>query len=65
MAPLCIQVPECIWTKSLFDGAVKVDGFDVSFESTPFDQRTSRRLRGEVEEKYAGAEQVLTDYIVR
>jgi 4,5-dihydroxyphthalate decarboxylase len=65
MAALCIQVPECIWTKSLFDGAVKVDGFDVSFESTPFDQRTSRRLRGEVEEKYAGAEQVLTDYIVR
>jgi 4,5-dihydroxyphthalate decarboxylase len=65
MAAICIQVPECIWTRSLFDGAVKVDGFDVSFESTPFDQRTSRRLRGEVEEKYAGAEQVLTDYIVR
>lgn len=65
MAALCIQVPECIWTKALFDGSVKVDGFDVSFESTPFDQRTSRRLRGEVEEKYAGAEQVLTDYIVR
>jgi 4,5-dihydroxyphthalate decarboxylase len=65
MAALSIQVPECIWSKALFDGSVKVDGFDVSFESAPFDQRTSRRLRGEVEEKYAGAEQVLTDYIVR
>jgi 4,5-dihydroxyphthalate decarboxylase len=65
MAALCIQVPECVWTKALFDGTVKVEGFDVAFESTPFDQRTSRRLRGEVEEKYAGAEQVLTDYIVR
>ncbi|HEY3305009.1 MAG TPA: hypothetical protein VGL70_15905 [Candidatus Binatia bacterium] len=65
MAGLCIQVPECIWSKALFDRTVKVDGFEVSFESSPFDQRTSRRLRGEVEEKYAGAEQVLTDYIVR
>ena len=65
MAALCIQVPDCIWSRALFDGAVKVDGFDVSFENAPFDQRTSRRLRGEVEEKYAGAEQVLTDYIVR
>jgi 4,5-dihydroxyphthalate decarboxylase len=65
MAALCIQIPECIWTKSLFDGTVKVDGFDVFFENAPFDQRTSRRLRGEVEDKYAGAEQVLTDYIVR
>jgi len=61
----CIQVPDCIWSRALFDGTVKVDGFDVSFENAPFDQRTSRRLRGEVEEKYAGAEQVLTDYIVR
>jgi len=65
MAALCMQVPDCIWSRALFDGAVKVDGFDVSFENAPFDQRTSRRLRGEVEEKYAGAEQVLTDYIVR
>lgn len=65
MAALCIQVPECVWTKALFDGTVKVEGFDVAFESTPFDQRSSRRLRGEVEDKYAGAEQVLTDYIVR
>jgi 4,5-dihydroxyphthalate decarboxylase len=65
MAALCIQVPECIWSKALFDGTVKVDGFDVAFEHSPFDQRTSRRLRGELEEKYAGAEQVLTDYIVR
>jgi 4,5-dihydroxyphthalate decarboxylase len=65
MAPLLFQVPDCIWSKALFDGTVKVDGFDVAFEHAPFDQRTSRRLRGEVEEKYAGAEQVLTDYIVR
>ena len=65
MASLSIQVPDCVWTKALFDGSLKVDGFDVAFEAAPFDQRTSRRLRGEVEEKYAGAEQVLTDYIVR
>lgn len=65
MAALCIQVPECIWTRALFDGTVKVDGFDVAFDAAPHDPRTSRRLRGEVEEKYAGAEQVLTDYIVR
>lgn len=65
MASLCIQVPDCVWTKALFDGAVKVEGCDVGFETSPFDQRTSRRLRGEVEEQYAGTEQVLTDYIVR
>jgi 4,5-dihydroxyphthalate decarboxylase len=65
MSTLCIQVPDCIWTKSLFDGTVKVAGFDVVFEAAPHDQRTSRRLRGEVEEQYTGAEQVLTDYIVR
>ena len=65
MAPLSIQLPDCIWTKALFDGSLKVDGFDVAFEAAPFDQRTSRRLRGEVEDKYAGAEQVLTDYIIR
>jgi 4,5-dihydroxyphthalate decarboxylase len=65
MPTLCIQVPDCIWTKALFDGSVKVAGFDVVFEAAPHDQRTSRRLRGEVEEPYAGAEQVLTDYIVR
>ncbi len=65
MTTLCIQVPNCVWTKALFDGTVKVEGFDVVFEAAPFDQRTSRRLRGEVEEQYAGTEQVLTDYIVR
>ena len=65
MASLSIQAPDCVWTKALFDGSLKVDGFDVAFEAAPFDQRTSRRLRGEVEDKYAGAEQVLTDYIVR
>jgi hypothetical protein len=65
MPSLCIQIPDCVWTKSLFDGAVKVDGFGIRFETSPFDQRTSRRLRGELEEQYAGTEQVLTDYIVR
>jgi 4,5-dihydroxyphthalate decarboxylase len=65
MAALCIQVPDCIWTKALFDGSVEVEGFDVACEAAPFDHRTSRRLRGEVEEKYSGTEQVLTDYIVR
>jgi hypothetical protein len=65
MPSLSIQLPDCVWTQALFDGAVKVDGFDVRFETSPFDQRTSRRLRGEVEEQYAGTEQVLTDYIVR
>ena len=65
MAALCIQVPECVWTKALFDGTVKVAGFDVVFEAAPHDVRTSRRLRGEIEEKYAGAEQVITDYVVR
>jgi 4,5-dihydroxyphthalate decarboxylase len=44
---------------------VKANGFDTVFEASVFDSRSSRRLRGEVEEKYAGTEQVLTDYIVR
>ena len=65
MPKICLQVPECVWTKALFDGTVKVAGFDVAFASLPNDPRMSRRLRGEVEESYAGAEQVLTDYIVR
>jgi 4,5-dihydroxyphthalate decarboxylase len=65
MAALCIQVPDCIWTRALLEGAVKVGGFEVAFESSKFDQRTSRRLRGEVEEQYDGTELVLTDYIVR
>jgi 4,5-dihydroxyphthalate decarboxylase len=65
MAALSIQVPDCIWTKALFDGSIEVDGFEIACEAAPFDQRTSRRLRGEVEEKYSGTEQVLTDYIVR
>jgi 4,5-dihydroxyphthalate decarboxylase len=65
MPPLCMQVPECVWTKALFDGTAKVPGFDVSFEAAPHDPRTSRRLRGEVEERYAGTEQVITDYLVR
>jgi len=65
MPTLCIQVPECIWTRALFEGAVKVTGFDVTFDAAPHDQRTSRRLRGEIEDRYAGAEQVITDYLVR
>jgi 4,5-dihydroxyphthalate decarboxylase len=65
MPTLCIHVPNCIWTRALLDGAVKVDGFDVSFEAAVFDPRGSSRLRGEVEDKYAATEQVIPDYLVR
>ena len=65
MPTFCIQVPECVWTKALFDGTVKVADFDVTFDAAPHDQRTSRRLRGDVEDQYTGAEQVITDYLVR
>jgi 4,5-dihydroxyphthalate decarboxylase len=65
MPNLCIHVPNCIWTKALLDGTVRVAGFDVIFEPAVFDQRGSRRLRGEVEDNYAGTEQVIPDYLVR
>ncbi len=65
MPSSCIHIPNCIWTKALLDGSIKVDGFDVEFEPAVFDQRGSRRLRGEVEEKYVGTEQVIPDYLVR
>ena len=65
MSALCIHVPKCVWTDALFDSSVKVEGFDVVFEAAQFDPRGSRRLRGEVEDQYAGSEQVLTDYVVR
>ncbi|HEY7560246.1 MAG TPA: hypothetical protein VIH18_36185 [Candidatus Binatia bacterium] len=65
MPNLCIHVPNCIWTKALLDGRVQVDGFDVSFEAAVFDQRGSSRLRGDVEDKYAGTEQVIPDYLLR
>jgi 4,5-dihydroxyphthalate decarboxylase len=65
MPNLCIHVPNCIWTKALLDGKVKVDGFDVVFEPAVFDQRGSSRLRGDVEDKYAGTEQVIPDYLLR
>jgi len=65
MAPLTIHIPNCIWTKALLDGTVRVDSHDVSFEAAVFDQRGSRRLRGEVEEQYAGTEQVIPDYLLR
>jgi 4,5-dihydroxyphthalate decarboxylase len=65
MPNLCIHIPNCIWTKALLDGRVKVDGFDVAFEPAVFDQRGSSRLRGDVEEKYAGTEQVIPDYLLR
>jgi 4,5-dihydroxyphthalate decarboxylase len=65
MPKFCIHIPNCIWTKALLDGSVKVDGVDVEFEPAVFDQRGSRRLRGEVEEKYVGTEQVIPDYLVR
>ena len=51
MANLCVHVPNCIWTKALLDGSVKVNGFDVVFEAAVFDQRGSSRLRGDVEDK--------------
>ncbi|MGH7831764.1 MAG: hypothetical protein ACREP8_16490, partial [Candidatus Binatia bacterium] len=62
---LVIQVPQACWTQALLDGKVRVDSFPVVFEPSVFDRQTSRRLRGEVEEKNAGTEQVLTDLIVR
>ena len=65
MANLCVHVPNCIWTKALLDGSVKVNGFDVVFEAAVFDQRGSIRLRGEVEDKYAATEQVIPDYLLR
>ena len=65
MPKLCIHIPDCVWTKALLDTTVKVDGFDVTFEAALFDQRGSQRLRGDIEEKYAGTEQVIPDYLVR
>lgn len=65
MASLCIHVPNCIWTRALLEGEVKVDSHDVTFEPAVFDPRSSRRLRGEVEEKYAGTEQVIPDFLLR
>ena len=65
MSNLCIHVPNCIWTKALLDGSVKVNGFDVVFEAAVFDQRGSSRLRGDVEDKYAATEQVIPDYLLR
>ncbi len=65
MATITIQVPDVFLTHALVDGSVKVDGFEVVFKGSAFDQRTSRRLRGEVEDEWAGTEQVLTDFLVR
>jgi len=65
MANLCVHVPNCIWTKALLDGSVKVNGYDVVFEAAVFDQRGSSRLRGDVEDKYAATEQVIPDYLLR
>jgi 4,5-dihydroxyphthalate decarboxylase len=65
MPSLCIHVPNCMWTKALLDGRVKVDGFDATFERAAFDARSSSRLRGDVEEKFAATEQVIPDFLVR
>ena len=65
MPSLCIHVPNCMWTKALLDGAVKVDGFDAIFEPAAFDARGSSRLRGDVEDKYVATEQVIPDFLVR
>jgi 4,5-dihydroxyphthalate decarboxylase len=65
MPQIRILVPDVLWTKALLDGKVRVEGFPALFEASLFDQRSSRRLRGELEERYDGAEQVLSDFIVR
>src|SRR6266542_2025084 len=65
MPSLCIHVPNCMWTKALLDGRVKVDGFDATFEPAAFDARGSSRLRGDVEDKFAATEQVIPDFLVR
>ncbi len=65
MSSLLLQIPDVCWTRALLDGSVKVDGFPVELEPAVFDARTSRRLRGEVEEQYAGTEQVIPDFLVR
>ena len=65
MSSLLLQIPDVCWTRALLDGSVKVDGFPVEWEPAVFDARTSRRLRGDVEERYAGAEQVIPDFLVR
>jgi len=65
MSLITIQVPDVFMTRALIDGSVKVEGFPVAFKAAVFDQRSSRRLRGEVEEEWAGTEQVLTDFLVR
>jgi 4,5-dihydroxyphthalate decarboxylase len=65
MSSLLLQIPDVCWTRALLDGSVKVDGFPVELEASVFDSRTSRRLRGEVEERYAGTEQVIPDFLVR
>jgi 4,5-dihydroxyphthalate decarboxylase len=65
MPSLCIHVPNCMWTKALLDGRVKVDGFDATFEPAAFDPRGSSRLRGDVEDKFAATEQVIPDFLVR
>ncbi|MEE9146598.1 MAG: hypothetical protein V3U27_04290 [Candidatus Tectomicrobia bacterium] len=65
MSLITIQVPDVFMTRALIDGSVKVNEFPVVFRAAVFDQRSSRRLRGEVEEEWAGTEQVLTDFLVR
>jgi 4,5-dihydroxyphthalate decarboxylase len=65
MPSLCIHVPNCMWTKALLDGAVRVDGFDAIFEPAAFDARGSSRLRGDVEDEYVATEQVIPDFLVR
>ena len=62
---LKVIVPDVLWTKALLDGTVKVDGFDVSFMPVDSSPQASMRLRGRLEEEFAGGEQVLPDYLVR
>ena len=66
MPSLCIHVPNCIWTKALLDGAVKVDGFDVDVRAGGI--RLSAARDGCVAKSRISmprTEQVIPDYLVR
>lgn len=61
-----LVVPSTPFSQALLDGAVKVDGFDVLFQSADFSgPDASARLRGRIPADVDGAEQVIPDYLVR
>lgn len=66
MSALTVLIPDVAFTRALLDGSVAVDGFDVAFDPRGYsDPGTSARLRGHIEPAFAGAEQVIPDYLVR